>query len=164
MSTSTTADQGRKTDFSVTARAAAATRLERLEELREPRRRPPVEDPFDDVGGEEREPQDAADVRSADPFGVREFGQRAKSALLQQPLPSPTPARVPSNARRLRLVAATIWRRSGASQGARVLAAGERTSSGAVRRHAVFEEMDAVRTRRGGATRTRCARFVSGVL
>ena len=38
----------------------------RLQELREPSRRPPVEDPLDDVGGEQGEAQDAADVRAAD--------------------------------------------------------------------------------------------------
>ena len=64
---------------------------ERLQELREPCGRPPVQDPFDDVGGEERETQDAADVGAADPFGVGELGQRAEAALLQQPAPSVRP-------------------------------------------------------------------------
>ena len=64
---------------------------ERLQELGEPCRRPPVEDPLDDVGGEEREPQHAADVGAADPFGVGQLGERAEPALLQQPAPAVRP-------------------------------------------------------------------------
>jgi hypothetical protein len=55
---------------------------------RAPRRRPPVENALDDIGSEEREPQHAADVGAADPFRVRQLGQRAKSPLLQQPPPT----------------------------------------------------------------------------
>ena len=51
---------------------------ERLQELREPCRRPTVQDPFDDVGGEEREAQHPANVRAADPLGVGEVGERAE--------------------------------------------------------------------------------------
>jgi hypothetical protein len=58
-----------------------------LQELGEPRRRPPVENAFDDVRSEQRKAQDAGHVRPADPFGVSHLGQRPVLAALQQPLP-----------------------------------------------------------------------------
>jgi hypothetical protein len=41
---------------------------ERLQELREPCGRSPVQNALDDVWGEQGEPQDAANARSADPL------------------------------------------------------------------------------------------------
>ena len=46
---------------------------ERLQELDEPCRRPLVEDPFDDIRGEERQRQDAADIGAADPLKIGEL-------------------------------------------------------------------------------------------
>ena len=64
---------------------------ERLHQMSELRCPTPVQDVLDDVGGEEREPQDAADVGAAYAFGMRQLGERSVLAALQHPLPSPRP-------------------------------------------------------------------------
>ena len=54
---------------------------ERLQKLREPCRRTPIQNPLDDIRGEERETQQAADVGAADPFGVRQIGEGPRERL-----------------------------------------------------------------------------------
>jgi hypothetical protein len=61
---------------------------ERLQELRQPRRRAAVENALDDVGGKEREAQHATHVGAADPFGVGQIGEGPILTALQPPLPA----------------------------------------------------------------------------
>ena len=53
--------------------------------------RPPLKNRFDNIGCQERQPQDAAHIRFPDPLRFRDLGHRTIHALIEHALPPPSP-------------------------------------------------------------------------